>query len=177
MAATPDLPDGRLTGYTVTAPALPGPVRFEQRWDELTFIHWPVRPESVEGLYPAATRPDVFADGMTYVGLIPFVLSGTKVGTALPLPYFGGFAETNVRLYSIDDAGRHGVVFRSLETARLAIVPVIRLRLGVPYAWSKMRVTRGGDHITYDSVRRWPGDDAVVSGAALTKTAPEPQGR
>jgi uncharacterized protein YqjF (DUF2071 family) len=93
---------------------------------------------------------------MTYVALIPFMLSSTKVGTILPVPYFGGFAETNVRLYSIDAAGRHGVVFRSLETARLAAVPALRIAPGVPYAWSRMRVTRRGDHITYDSVRRWP---------------------
>jgi uncharacterized protein len=35
-------------------------------------------------------------------------------------------------------------------------VPVVRTGLGVPYAWSKMRVTRRGDHLTYESVRRWP---------------------
>jgi len=158
MAAAPDPPDAQseLVGYPVTPPPLRGPVTFEQRWADLTFIHWPVRPASVEGLYSPGTRPDVFADGMTYVALIPFVLASTKVGTALPLQYFGGFAETNVRLYSVDDAGRHGVVFRSLETARLAVVPVIRMGLGVPYTWSRMRVTRRGDHITYDSVRRWP---------------------
>jgi uncharacterized protein YqjF (DUF2071 family) len=153
--------DDRMTaepvGYPVTPPPFPGPVTFDQRWADLTFIHWPVRPASVESLYPPGTRPDVFADGMTYVALIPFVLASTKVGTALPLPYFGGFAETNVRLYSVDDAGQHGVVFRSLETSRLAVVPVIRMGLGVPYTWSRMRVTRRGDHITYDSVRRWPG--------------------
>ena len=93
---------------------------------------------------------------MTYVALVPFVMTSTKVGTALPLPYFGSFLETNVRLYSIDDAGRHGVLFRSLETARLAVVPVIRIGLGVPYTWARMRMTRDGDHITYHSVRRWP---------------------
>ncbi|OBI13522.1 hypothetical protein A5712_04965 [Mycobacterium sp. E2327] len=158
MAAIPDLPDAQsgLAGFPVTAPPLPGPVTFEQRWDDLTFLHWPVRPESVERFYPPGTRPDVFADGMTYVGLIPFMLTSTKVGTAFPVPYFGGFAETNVRLYSIDDAGRHGVLFRSLETSRLAIVPLIRMALGVPYVWSRMRVTRRGEHIAYDSVRRWP---------------------
>jgi uncharacterized protein YqjF (DUF2071 family) len=145
-----------LAGYPVTPPPLPGRTTFEQRWADLTFIHWPVRPESVAGLYPPGTRPDVFADGMTYVGLIPFVLSSTRVGTTVPLPYFGGFAETNVRLYSIDDAGRHGVLFRSLETSRLAVVPVIRTGVGVPYTWARMRVTRAGDRITYDSVRRWP---------------------
>jgi hypothetical protein len=32
----------------------------------------------------------------------------------------------------IGDAGRRGVLFRSLETARLAVVPVTRIGLGVP---------------------------------------------
>jgi uncharacterized protein len=145
-----------LAGYPVTPPLLAGPVTFEQRWADLTFIHWPVRPAAVESLYPPGTRPDVFADGMTYVALIPFVLDDTKVGTTVPVPYFGRFAETNVRLYSVDDAGRHGVLFRSLETARLAMVPATRIALGVPYSWSRMRVTRRGDHLTYASVRRWP---------------------
>ena len=95
-------------------------------------------------------------DGLTYAGLIPFTMRRTALGTALPLPYFGTFHETNVRLYSIDDAGRHGVLFRSLETARLAVVPVVRAALGVPYTWSRMRITRSGDRISYDSQRRWP---------------------
>src|SRR5262249_37682036 len=111
MTATPDLPGAQsgespaLEGYPITPPPLPGPVASAQRWAHLTFIHWPVRPDSVAPLYPPGTRPDVFVDGMTYVGLIPFVMSSTKIGTALRLPYFGSFAETNVRLYSIDDAG------------------------------------------------------------------------
>src|SRR5580693_6633386 len=103
-----------LAGFPVIAPPLRGPVTFEQRWADLTFLHWPVRPASVEDLFPPGTRPDVFDDGMTYVALVPFAMNAITVGTALPLPYFGSFAETNVRLYSIDDAGRHGVLFRSL---------------------------------------------------------------
>jgi uncharacterized protein len=145
-----------LPGYPVTPPPLPGPVTFDQRWGDLTFVHWPVQPDSVEHMYPAGTRPDVFADGMTYVGLVPFVMSSTKVGAIMPLPYFGSFLETNIRLYSIDDAGRHGVLFRSLETARLAVVPLTRIGLGIPYTWARMRMTRRDDHITYQSVRRWP---------------------
>ncbi len=145
-----------LAGYPVTAPPLPRPVTFDQCWRDLTFVHWPVRPERIEGMYPPGTRPDVFADGMTYVGLVPFAMHRTKLGTSLPLPYFGSFLETNIRLYSIDDAGRHGVVFRSLETARLAVVPVTRIGLGVPYTWAKMRMTQSGEQITYHSVRRWP---------------------
>lgn len=145
-----------LAGYPVTAPTLPGPVIFDQCWHDLTFIHWPVRPDTVEPMYPAGTRPDVFADGMTYVGLVPFVAGSSKVVSALRLPYFGSYPETNVRLYSVDDSGRHGVLFRSLETARLAVVPVTRIGLGVPYTWAKMRTNRHGDRVTYHSVRRWP---------------------
>lgn len=158
MTATPGDPDGSesLTGYPVIAPPLCGPVTFDQRWRDLTFIHWPVRPDTVEAMYPPGTRPDVFVDGMTYVGLVPFVMESTKVGSALPLPYFGSFPETNVRLYSVDDSGRHGVLFRSLETSRLAVVPVIRAGLGVPYTWARMRMNRHGDRVTYHSVRRWP---------------------
>ncbi|WP_082147604.1 YqjF family protein [Mycobacterium nebraskense] len=162
MTATPGPPvpepggGQSLAGFPVTPPPLPGPVTFDQRWRDLTFIHWPVRPDTVETVYPPGTRPDVFADGMTYVGLIPFVMGSTKVGSVLRLPYFGSFPETNVRLYSVDDAGRHGVLFRSLETARLAVVPVTRVALGVPYTWARMRTQRHDDRVTYRSVRRWP---------------------
>lgn len=84
------------------------------------------------------------------------MLSSTKVGSVVPVPYFGSFPETNVRLYTVDGAGRHGILFRSAETARLAVVPALRAGLGIPYTWSRMRVARRGDHITYDSLRRWP---------------------
>jgi uncharacterized protein len=145
-----------MIGFPVDPPPLAGPVSFDQSWADLTFVHWPVLPDAVAHLYPPGLRPDVFADGLTYAGLVPFAMSRTAVGTSLPLPYFGRFLETNIRLYSIDDAGRHGVLFRSLETTRLAVVPLTRIGLGVPYTWARMRMTRSGDRLTYDSVRRWP---------------------
>lgn len=114
-----------------------------------------MRPDDVAHLYPQGTRPDVF-DGVTYAGLVPFTMRRTNVGSRVALPYFGTFHETNVRLYSVDAAGRHGVVFLSLETARLAVVPVIRVALGVPYTWARMRVTGCGERVSYDSRRRWP---------------------
>lgn len=145
-----------LAGFAVTPPPLPTPVLFDQSWVDLTFIHWPVQPDAIADLYPPGTRPDVFADGMTYVGLVPFRMGHTALGTGPRLPYFGVFPETNVRLYSVDDAGRHGVLFRSLETARLAVVPLTRILMGVPYTWARMRIHLTKEEITYDSVRRWP---------------------
>ena len=148
-----------LAGYPVTAPPLPRPIVLEQCWSDLTFVHWPVQPDSIAHIFPPGTRPDVFADGMTYVAWVPFVASGSRLGSLIPIPYFGAFPESNIRLYSTDNAGRHGLVFRSLETARLAVVPLTRIGLGVPYTWAKMRMTRCGDQITYHSVRRWPRRD------------------
>lgn len=144
-----------MSEFAVHAPPLPPPVTFDQFWADLTFLHWPVAADAVARFFPPGTRPDVI-DGVTYVGLVPFVMRDLRLGTALRLPYLGTFAETNVRLYSVDDSGRHGVLFRSLESARLAAVVASRAALGIPYTWAKMRVSRDGDRIRYDSVRRWP---------------------
>ncbi|BBX96611.1 hypothetical protein MLAC_19050 [Mycobacterium lacus] len=63
MTATPGPLPGEsndspvLAGYPVTPPPLPGPVTFDQRWGELTFVHWPVLPETVADMYPPGTRP------------------------------------------------------------------------------------------------------------------------
>ncbi len=145
-----------LDGYPISAPALRGPVIFDQRWCNLAFVHWPVRPEQVAGMFPPGTRPDVFDDGFTYVGLVPFEMRGAGFTSRRSVPYFGNFLETNIRLYSVDDARRHGVLFRSLDTARLAIVPFARAAFGIPYTWSRMTLRRDGDVVAYDCVRRWP---------------------
>ena len=135
-------------GIPEDAPRLPRPVLINQFWADLTFLHWPIDPDAVAHLYPPGTRPDVF-EGRTYVGLLPFDLRYTRVGTAVPLRHFGSFAEINVRLYSVDGAGRHGVLFRSLETERLAVVPVTRVGLGVQYSWAKMSVMRSAGRVCY----------------------------
>ena len=133
--------DGAVS-FSVIAPPLPRPVLFDQFWGDLTFVHWPVNPQHVAHLFPPAPARMCSPTASPTSALVPFVMRHTALGTSLRLPYFGSFAETNIRLYSIDDAGRHGVYFRSLETPRLAVVGFTRTALGVPYTWAKMRVTR-----------------------------------
>lgn len=145
-----------LAGYPVDAPPLRGPALLDQRWTDVTFLHWPVRPQAVRQLFPPGTRPDI-VDGLTYVGLVPFEMRAAGFARLGGVPYFGSFLETNVRLYSVDDSGRHGVVFLSLDTSRLAIVPFARALFGVPYIWSRMELRRDDGRIDYRSRRRWPG--------------------
>ena len=127
-----------------------------QDWNRITFVHWAVDPELVAPLLPIGTRLDVL-DGATYVGLIPFQMRHAGFGRGPAVPYFGTFAETNVRLYSVDPQGRHGVVFRSLEASRLLVALGARFSFGLPYTWARMRVRHEGDRLTYSTRRRWPG--------------------
>lgn len=134
----------------------PRPVRrrtLTQGWHDLTFLHWAVDPALVAPLLPAGTRPDEF-DGTTYVGLVPFQMHRVGIFSMPGLPYVGTFWETNVRLYSVDEQGRRGVVFRSLDASRLLPVVAGRVGFSLPYIWSSMRMHRDGDHVTYDCRRR-----------------------
>ncbi|MFY1636311.1 YqjF family protein [Solwaraspora sp. WMMB335] len=181
MAATDPLPQAPDLAPTepVTATA-PRPVRrpiLVQRWHDLAFLHWPVEPEVVAPLLPAGTRPDT-VDGVSYVGLIGFRMVGVGPLTGPGIPYLGTFCETNVRLYSVDIAGRRGVVFRSLDAARLLPVLVAQASLRLPYLWSWMRLDRDGDRFVYRCRRRWPGPRgahnrmAVQVGSAIDEPTP-----
>lgn len=156
---------------------LPRPVVFDQRWTDLTFLHWAVDPADVAPYLPPGTRPDVWSDGATYLGLVPFRMTHAGPGR-LPVPWFGWFAETNIRLYSVDDDGRHGVVFRSLEASRLAVVLLARFGVRIPYTWARMRIDHdvaGPGSRRYRSARRWPDrgpatDVTVRVGPRVTPT-------
>ena len=139
-----------------------------QAWRNATFVHWPLDPAVAVPLLPAGVRPDTL-DGVTQVGLAAFHMERIGMARAPGVPYLGTFAETNVRLYTVDGAGRRGVFFLSLDASRL--VPVLAGRaLGVPYSWARMRIGTGPRYATR---RRWPGPRAtsrlaVRTGAPIT---------
>ncbi|MET8828846.1 DUF2071 domain-containing protein [Streptomyces sp. NPDC004610] len=152
-----------MTAPEEVTPDAPGVIRvplLTQQWLDLAFVHWAVDPAAVAPLLPPGTAPDTH-EGVTYVGLVAFRMH--RVGWfRLPgVPYLGSFPETNVRLYSVDGQGRRGVVFRSMDAARLIPVAMGRGLFRLPYLWSRMTVrTEGdaeGDVVRYASARRWPG--------------------
>jgi len=141
---------------TPTAPRSAGRTVFTQGWRDGAFLHWAVAPDRVAGLLPPGTRPDEH-DGVTYVGLVPFRMRRIGIGRSPGLPWVGSFLETNVRLYSVDEQGRRGVVFGSLDAERLVPVLAARWVAGLPYRYARMRFRRSGHLATYSSRRRWPG--------------------
>ena len=90
------------------------------------------------------------------------------------MPWLGSFLETNVRLYSVDDTGRRGIVFLSLDADRAAVVLGARAAFGLPYRWARMRYGVSGDVHTYDARLRRPGTPAashvVIRAGALRES-------
>ena len=135
-SATP--PSG--TGPAV-APGLTGRPWIEQAWRDVVFVHWRVDVSAVAPLLPAGTRPDTMAldgtdDGVTtWVGLIAFRFEDTRF-PPVSVGSIGDFVEINVRVYTVDDRGQHGVVFLSLDAGKLAPTLGARVATGLPYRWA-----------------------------------------
>lgn len=137
---------------TPVAPGFPGRAILQQSWTHLVYLHWRVDPAEIAPLLPVGIRPDVF-DGSTWVGLIPFEMVGTSVLGSPGIPFFGSFTEINVRLYGVDEQGRRGVVFLSLEASRLAAVMAANIGFSLPYKWAAARSDWSGQSIVYSSTR------------------------
>lgn len=140
---------------SATPPPLRGRTVAAQAWRDVAFVHWRVDPEVVRPLMPRGVRPDVF-DGSSWVGLIAFELGAARIGPLPPARRWGTFTEINVRLYGIDDEGRHGVVFASLEAASLPAVIGARALFSLPYMFAhtdKRRLEGSGLSLRYTSQR------------------------
>jgi uncharacterized protein YqjF (DUF2071 family) len=86
--------------------------------------------------------------------IAPFLPAGTRPDTLDGVTY-------------VDGAGRRGVVFLSLDAARLLPVLVAQASLRLPYRWASMRLDRDGDRFTYTSRRRRPGGRGPTSAMAI----------
>jgi uncharacterized protein len=124
------------------------------RWDDLTFLHWPYDPATVQALLPDGLRVETFG-GRAWVGLVPFRMEVTLPGIA-PRRWVSWFAETNVRTYVQAPDGTTGVWFLSLDAERLGAVLTGRRAYDLPYYWSHLRVAGAGRFRTYTARRRWP---------------------
>jgi uncharacterized protein YqjF (DUF2071 family) len=141
--------------FTVDRPVM------RQRWERLTFLHWPFDPAQVQRLLPAGLRAETFG-GAAWVGLVPFFMRVATAGGGR-VPWVSNFCETNVRTYVQDAEGRSGIWFFSLDAARLGAVAVARTTYRLPYFWSSMRLSGRGPEISYTCLRRWPGPRDATS--------------
>jgi uncharacterized protein YqjF (DUF2071 family) len=136
-----------------------------QRWERLTFLHWPFEPDAVQLLLPGGLQADLY-DGAAWVGLVPFFMHVATPGRR-EIPWVSRFCETNVRTYVRDRHGRTGIWFFSLDAARLGAVAIARSTYRLPYFWSAMAVSGSATSVSYRCHRRVPGPAGARSEADI----------
>jgi uncharacterized protein YqjF (DUF2071 family) len=120
-----------------------------QRWDDLLFAHWPVRPQALRRLLPAGVEPDV-RDGSAWVGIVAFRMTDTRAAGLWPPRGLGSIPELNLRTY-VTVNGAPGVWFLTLDTSSPLFVSIGRALYGLAYRRAQMLVVRDGTRIHYAS--------------------------
>ena len=121
------------------------------RWHDLLLMHWPIRPQVLRPLIPAALELDTF-DGWAWLGVVPFRMTGVRPRYLPEWLYSSAFPEINVRTY-VKTPGRSGVWFFSLDAANRLAVRLARTWYGLPYYDARMRVGQEGETVHYRSTR------------------------
>ncbi|MFJ2977995.1 MULTISPECIES: DUF2071 domain-containing protein [unclassified Curtobacterium] len=121
-------------------------------WEDVVFAHWRHDPESLARLVPRGTRPDV-VDGSAWAGLTAYVFRETRVPPFPPSGRLGSMTEVTIEVLTVDDRGRRGVAYRTVDTANVPAIVAAHALLGVPYTFAHARARRRGDTLSYRSVR------------------------
>jgi len=137
-----------------------GPWLQGQTWRELLFAHWPLPAEALRPAVPAELPIDTF-DGMAWLGVTPFRVTGARPHGLPPAPLLSSFLETNVRTYTTI-GGRPGIWFLSLDAASTVAVLGARRSYRLPYFRARMSATRRGDRIDYRTTRAAPEASLAV---------------
>jgi uncharacterized protein YqjF (DUF2071 family) len=122
-----------------------------QTWHDLLFAHWPLPPAAMGPLIPPQLALDTF-DGESWVGVVPFRMSGIRARGLPPLPGVSRFPELNVRTY-VTYGGKPGVYFFSLDAANLLAVWAARAFYHLPYFHAEMSSKDHNGSIHYSSRR------------------------
>lgn len=136
-----------MTAVSAVAPRLPGRPWIQQDWRDVVFVHWRVDVSAVAPHLPPGVRPDTLGvdgidDGVTtWVGLIAFRFTDTAF-PPVRVGRVGDFVEVNVRVYTVDEQGRHGVVFLSLDAGKLLPTLGARAATALPYWWAHAEFRR-----------------------------------
>jgi uncharacterized protein YqjF (DUF2071 family) len=120
-------------------------------WHDLLFMHWPIRPAALLPYIPAGLALETF-DGMAWIGVVPFRMSGVRPRFVPAVGWISTFAELNVRTY-VAAEDKPGVWFFSLDAGNPVAVEMARDVFHLPYYNASMRCAPHDDGVEYTSAR------------------------
>jgi uncharacterized protein YqjF (DUF2071 family) len=142
-----------------------------QTWRDLLFAHWAVDWRDLRRVVPEQLPIDQF-DGVAWIGITPFVVTGLRLRGTAPVPGLSSFPELNVRTYVTVD-GKPGIYFMSLDADSRVAVAGARRSHRLPYFRARMRVRRPGPDVRYTSERISPDGPPAVFDATYRRSGPE----
>ena len=124
---------------------------WRQSWHDLLFAHWRVPSAVLRPLVPPALEIQEF-DGTSWIGLVPFRMSGVMRRPLPDLPWVSAFPELNVRIY-VERDGKAGVWFLSLDATNPLAVWAARRFFHLPYFRARMSIESQAGGFDYRSRR------------------------
>ena len=113
-----------------------GKWNMRQDWLDLLFAHWPIPSKLLRPLVPSELEIEEF-DGTSWIGVVPFRMSGVMLRPLPDLPWISAFPELNVRLY-VRFREKPGVYFLSLDASNPLAAFGAWWGYHLPYYWSKV---------------------------------------
>ena len=141
--------------------------RWRQSWWDLLFAHWPVEASLLRPLVPKVLEIQE-CEGSSWIGVVPFHMTGVMRRPLPDLPWFSAFPEINLRLY-VAMNGRPGVWFLSLDAGNQLAVRAARRWFHLPYWHAEMKVGVRGSRVRYRSRRRRGGASFAASYGATSE--------
>lgn len=124
---------------------------WRQSWQDLLFAHWRVPSADIRPLVPESLTVQEF-DGSSWVGVVPFRMSGVMRRPLPDLPWLSTFPELNLRVY-VERDGKPGVWFLSLDAASSVAVWAARRFFHLPYFRADIQFERRPDELRFSSRR------------------------
>src|SRR5688572_23950039 len=122
-----------------------------QGWHEISFFHWSCEPEMLQEKIDPRLHPDTLG-GKAWISLTPFLLRSLRP-PLVPEKLGLTFPEMNLRTYVVGPRGP-GIWFFSLDASSFLAVVGARAAYGLPYFWSRMKVSVRKETNSYYCLRK-----------------------
>ena len=126
------------------------PTVMHQRWEELLFLHWTFEPQIIAKVLPPNLRVDTF-EGKAWIGVVPFSMRNVRPRFLPSVPGLSNFPELNLRTYVVDEHGRPGVWFYSLDTPKHLPNWIARTFFHLNYRLARIQIEEKGSLRFYRS--------------------------
>lgn len=123
-----------------------------QTWNNLLLANYPIKLDILRKLVPKKLPLDSF-DGMGWIGVVPFHMTGLRLRGVPPVPGTDRFPQINVRTYITLD-GKPGVYFFSLDAANWLAAKMAKTFFHIPYNFADIRVESSESTFHFESKRK-----------------------